>query len=99
MLGSSTVRYHAILSEDAGATAAGARRLGQLAAGMVGKGADMFTAKAEAMRVLDGIIARQAAVLAYNHVLVLVSALFILGFPLVFLLRRGTPTEVEVHVD
>jgi hypothetical protein len=52
------------------------------------------------MRLLDGVIERQAAVLAYNHVFVLVSSLFFIGFPLVFLLRRGTPgADVDIAVD
>jgi DHA2 family multidrug resistance protein len=98
-LGTSTVRYHAILSEDAGASAVARQRIAQLTASMVAKGADAVTAKAQAMRVLDGIISRQAAVLAYDHVFVLVSSLFFLGFPLVFLLRRGRAAEVEIHAD
>jgi len=99
-LSSSTVRYHAILAEDAGASVVGRQRLGALTAGMISKGADAFTAKMQALRVLDGLITRQAAVLAYDHVFLLVSALFFLGFPLVFLLRRGTPgAEVEIAVD
>jgi hypothetical protein len=64
------------------------------------RGADAFTAATQAMRVLDGLISRQASVLAYNHVFVLVSSLFFIGFPLVFLLRRGSPdAEVEIAVD
>jgi MFS transporter, DHA2 family, multidrug resistance protein len=67
---------------------------------MMAKGADAYTARKQALEVLEGIVSRQAAVLAYNHVFVLVSALFVFGFPLVFLLRRGTPSgEIEVHVD
>jgi hypothetical protein len=67
---------------------------------MMAKGADAYTATAQAMRVLDGMISRQASVLAYNHVFVLVSSLFFIGFPLVFLLRRGTPDgEVEIALD
>ena len=99
-LSSSTVRYHVILSQDAGASMVGRQRLAALVQGMMAKGADTYTATSQAMRVLDGIITRQAAVLAYNHVFVLVSTLFVLGFPLVFLLRRGSPGEdVEIPVD
>jgi hypothetical protein len=76
------------------------QRLAALVQGMMAKGADMCTATSQARRVLDGIITRQAAVLAYNHVFGLVSSLFVLGFPLVFLLRRGSPGEdVETPVD
>jgi len=99
-LSSSTTRYHVILSQDAGMSMVGRQRLASLVQGMMAQGADMYTATAQARRVLDGIITRQAAVLAYNHVFVLVSSLFVLGFPLVFLLRRGTPGEdVEIPVD
>ncbi|MFI5257476.1 MAG: DHA2 family efflux MFS transporter permease subunit [Gemmatimonadales bacterium] len=99
-LTSSTVRYHAILSEDAGASAVGRQRLATLARAMMGKGSDLFTAREQAMRVLDGLIGRQAAVLAYNHVFFLVAALFVLGLPLVLLLRRGTPVaEAGIVVD
>jgi MFS transporter, DHA2 family, multidrug resistance protein len=67
---------------------------------MMSRGTDAATAKAEALRVLDLLIGRQAAVLAYNHVFVLVSALFVIGFPLVFLLRRGSPgSDVEIALD
>lgn len=53
-----------------------------------------------ALRLLDAQVARQAAVLAYNHVFVLVSTLFFIGLPLVFLLRRGSPHgDVEISVD
>jgi MFS transporter, DHA2 family, multidrug resistance protein len=100
ILGTSTVRYHAILLEDAGASAAGRQRLDALTSGMMMKGADAYTAKMQAMHVLDALVGRQAAVLAYNHVFVLVASLFFLGFPLVFLLRRGTPSaDVEIAVD
>jgi DHA2 family multidrug resistance protein len=99
-LTSSTVRYKAILSEDAGASNAARQWVATATAGMIKRGADAVTAKAQALRMLDGLIGRQAAVLAYNHVFVLVSALFVIGFPLVFLLRRGSPgTEVEIAVD
>ncbi|HEX4681485.1 MAG TPA: MFS transporter, partial [Gemmatimonadaceae bacterium] len=99
-LTSSTVRYHAILSEDAGASGGAREMLNSVTAGMMSKGADAFTAKQQALRIIDGLIGRQAAVLAYNHVFVLVSSLFFIGFPLVFLLRRGTPSgEVEIAAD
>ena len=68
--------------------------------GMIAKGVDAYTATAQAMRVLDAMISRQVSVLAYNHVFVLVSSHFFIGFPLVFLLRRGSPDgEVEIALD
>jgi DHA2 family multidrug resistance protein len=99
-LSASSTRYHAILLENAGASTVGEQRLDALTRGMVAKGADPLSARREATRLLDATITRQAAVLAYDHVFALVSSLFFVGFPLVFLLRRGTePGEVELSVD
>jgi DHA2 family multidrug resistance protein len=99
-LGSSTVRYHAVLSENAGMSPLAASRLAAAAAGMAARGADPFTARQQALRAMDASIGRQAAVLAYNHVFVLVSTLFVIGLPLVFLLRRGARgADTEVAVD
>src|SRR5262249_51577649 len=99
-LDTSTTRYHAMLSEDAGRSAMGSTWFHGLTSAMQSKGADHFTAMQQAMRVMDGMISRQAAVLAYNHVFVLVTALFVIGLPLVALLRRGTPAgETEVMVE
>jgi hypothetical protein len=67
---------------------------------MESKGTDHYTATQQAIHVMDGLIGRQAAVLAYNHVFLLVTALFVIGLPLVALLRRGTPAgETEVMVE
>ena len=100
ILSTSAARYHSILLENAGASIVGQQRLDALTRGMVAQGADQLTAKREATRILDATITRQAAVLAYDHVFALVSSLFIIGFPLVFLLRRGAePAEGEVPVD
>jgi DHA2 family multidrug resistance protein len=99
-LTTSTVRYHAVLSADAGASAIGRQTVQRITAGMVQQGADQFTAHQRALGIVEGMIERQASVLAYNHVFLLVAALFFLGLPLVFLLRRGqAPATDEIHVD
>ena len=99
-LNTSTVRYHAILSEDAGASRMGSAMVSGLTSAMESKGADHYTATQQAIHIMDGLIGRQAAVLAYNHVFLLVTALFVIGLPLVVLLRRGTPAgETEVMVE
>ncbi len=100
MLTTSTARNHAILSEDAGASVAGRQWLDAATNGMIAKGADAFTAKLQAMRLLDGVIARQASVLAYNHVFALVSVLFFIGLPLVLLLRgESSGQDGEIMVE
>jgi DHA2 family multidrug resistance protein len=58
-------------------------------AGMMQAGADAYTAGRRAVDLLNFRVARQAAVLAYNHVLWLVALLFALSVPLVLLLKTG----------
>jgi len=68
-------------------------------AGMMRRGVDAATAGREALRILDLDVGRQAAVLAYNHVLLLVAALFLIGFPLVLLVRGHRDMKVEIVAD
>lgn len=100
-LTSSTSRYHDVLSWEAGvANPRTAQFLQGATAAMRAAGADAFTARQRALALLDADVTRQAAVLAYNHIFVLVTILFALGLPLVLLLRRGEPAAgVEIHAD
>ena len=54
-----------------------------------GHSADKITAQQRAVDLLDIAVTRQAMVLAYNHIVMLVRSLFILGPPLMLLLRKG----------
>ena len=67
-----------------------------LTAGMMRRGSDAVTAGREALRILDLDVTRQAAVLAYNHVLLLVAALFVVSCPLVLLVRGHRDAKVEI---
>ena len=70
------------------------------AAMMARTGADAATARRMALKLLDVTVSRQAAVLSYNRVFVLVSILFVIALPLVFLLKRGHAAEdMELMVD
>jgi hypothetical protein len=51
-----------------------------------------------ALKLLDVTISRQAAVLSYNRVFVLVSILFVIALPLVLLLKRGHAPEGEMEL-
>jgi len=66
---------------------------------MMRSGADAATAAREALRILDLDVTRQAAVLAYNHVLLLVAALFLFGAPLVLLVRGHRDAKVEIGAE
>jgi DHA2 family multidrug resistance protein len=91
-------RYHAMLAERAGSSNAVAVSWLQTVTGamMARTGVDAATARQQALKLLDGIVTRQATVLSYNRVFVLVSLLFIIALPLVFLLKRGHAAEAEV---
>ena len=88
-------RYHQILGENASTSnATVVNWLSSATAAMMARtGADFQTARAQALKLLDVMVTRQAAVLSYNRVFVLVSFLFIIALPLVLLLKRGHAVE------
>ncbi len=97
-----TGRFHAMLAErvNIANTAAMSWLSTATAAMMARTGADAATARGMALKLLDGTISRQAAVLSYNRVFVLLSILFLLALPLVFFLKRGhAPDDLELIVD
>jgi DHA2 family multidrug resistance protein len=101
LLTSGTARNHALLAEHATAfNPATTGFLHSVTAAMMARGADAQSAAARALKLLDLRILREASVLAYNHVFVLITILFIVGLPLVLLLRspRGH-VEMEMMVE
>ena len=70
-----------------------------MTAGMVRAGADAYTALQRALQILNLEVTKQAAVLAYNHVLLLVALLFVVSVPLVLLLRGHRDVKVEIVAD
>jgi DHA2 family multidrug resistance protein len=70
------------------------------AAAMRHRGLDALSATQRALAILDLRVTRQAATLAYNHVFLLVTALFAISVPLVFLLKSArTGGHAEIMVD
>ena len=94
-------RYHAILAEHAGsANPAAVSWLSSATSAMMARtGVDMATARNQALKLLDITVTRQATVLSYNRVFVLVSFLFIFALPLVLLLKRGHADEGKIAVE
>ncbi len=75
-------------------------RVSALASAFIQKGADPVTAHEEALRFLDGQLARQTGMLAYDHVFALVSYIFIISLPLIFFLReKGRSHAGEILVE
>jgi DHA2 family multidrug resistance protein len=100
-LTSGITRYRGLLSEHVSTSNSAAVSWLQsaTAAMMARTGADIETARHQALRLLDIAVTRQAAVLSYNHVFVLVSVLFVFALPLVFLLKRGHAVEGEMIAE
>ena len=91
-----------MLAEQAGtANAAAVSWLQSVTAAMMARtGVDMATARQEALKLMDLTVTRQATVLSYNRVFVLVSLLFVFALPLVFLLKRGhVPDDGEMMAE
>ena len=63
-------------------------------------GAGPVLAREKALALLRGDLLAQAAVLAYNHVFLMIAILFVAAMPLVLLIRAGRPVEgVEIPVE
>jgi MFS transporter, DHA2 family, multidrug resistance protein len=60
--------------------------LAMVAGGMRAAGSNAFTATSRALALLNDTIMQQAAVIAYNHVFLLITGLFVVCIPLVYFL-------------
>ena len=62
---------------------------------LAGRGFDPAEASEGALKLLDGTLMRQAAMLSYNHIFLLVTCLFVLTIPLVFFIRRTGKVKMD----
>jgi DHA2 family multidrug resistance protein len=65
--------------------------------GLIAKGKDIFTAKQEALALMDHSITKQAAVLSYMDVFMFVGALFLVCIPFV-IMAKGKKSAVKVDL-
>ncbi len=63
---------------------------------MIANGSDVFTAKQEALKLLDYSVTKQAAVLSYMDVFLFVGALFLICIPFILMVKSKKAT---VKVD
>ena len=100
-LTSGVTRFHALLAEHAGSgNPVAVSWLSSTTAAMMARtGVDAATARQQALKLLDITVTRQATVLSYNRIFVLVSMLFVFALPLVLLLKRGHAIEGEIPVE
>jgi len=72
-------------------------KLAALQNGMVAKGADVFTAKQEAIKLMEYSITKQAAVLSYMDVFLFVGVLFLVCIPFI-LMAKGKKAAVKIDL-
>ena len=72
-------------------------KLAALQNGMVAKGADVFTAKHEAIKLMEYSVTKQAAVLSYMDVFMFVGVLFLVCIPFI-LMAKGKKAAVKVDL-
>ncbi len=86
----SATTYRALLAEkvtDYSSIASG--WIQSVAGGMQSQGVDPAAGRQMALSLLDNELSRQAGMMAYNHMFLLVTTLFIISMPLIFLLKAN----------
>lgn len=89
----------AVLTEHVGSYDPGTlARLGGLTQGMMARGADAVTAKAQALAIIDRQVMAQASVLAFSKIYLLSGFILCASLPLLLLFRTGRARgSVSVH--
>jgi MFS transporter, DHA2 family, multidrug resistance protein len=78
----------------------GAETLRNLSQYFVSQGIDIIDAQNKAMKVIEGIVMRQASMISFNHIFFLIAVLFFFSIPLIFLItdsHREIKPEVIVE--
>ncbi len=70
-----------------------------ICAGLVGRGVPATQAPRTAMKLLDGMVQQQAAVMAFDYTFYIVGLLFIIALPLIFLLRPRRDAVPHGHAE
>jgi DHA2 family multidrug resistance protein len=80
--------YHAMLTEHVTPfTDLVSESFQQLSSVLSSQGVNMSGTGMEALKLLDGVVTKQASMLAYNHVYFLIAMLFLFSMPLVLLIK------------
>lgn len=90
MLSSRTAFHRSVLVEKLSQSdVATAERVHALTAGLMAKGADLESARNQALTLLDGSVNLQASVMSFGDSSWLVGAVFLCTMPLLFLLGKS----------
>jgi len=68
-------------------------KLQLLEQGLMMRGVDAWTAHLQALKIMEGMVEQQAAVLSFGHAFFLIGVLFFICIPLVFVLKAGGPAD------
>jgi DHA2 family multidrug resistance protein len=80
--------YHAMLTEHVTASRdVASDSLQQLSSFLWSQGVDVAGTEIGALKLLDGVVTRQASMLAYNHVYFLIALVYLVSIPLVVLIK------------
>ncbi len=90
-------RYYSMLAEETG-TPLAQRWLAGVVASMQHLGASLDLAEQRAMAVLGVRVSRQATVLSYNHIFIVVAAAFLVIVPLILLLPATVDHSEPVEI-
>ena len=95
--------YHAMLTEYVTASrdiAAGSFQ--HLSSFLFSQGANVVGSGTKTLEVMDGLVSRQASMLAFNHVYFLISLVYLASIPLVLLIKtrpQGTEGTVSIVAE
>ena len=94
-----TAQFRAILAEHISlGDPATMTRVDMLTRGLIGRGADPWTARQRALEILDRELMGQASVIAYSRIYVLSAALILALIPLLVLIRHTRGGSGAQHV-
>ncbi|MEA2553416.1 MAG: transporter, family, multidrug resistance protein [Fimbriimonadaceae bacterium] len=92
--------HHAILSERVSIyNPLALERLQALSAGFISKGFDPVVAQQQALKVVNGTISIQSAVMSFNDIFRVVAFAFLASLPLLFLMGRGNAPATTPSTD
>jgi DHA2 family multidrug resistance protein len=74
-------------------------RLNTITRGMVGQGADAYTARQRALSLIDRQVLGQASVIAYSKIYVIAAGLMLMLIPLLLLVRKTTSGGEHLIVE
>ena len=94
-----TAQFRAILAEHLSlGDPTTMSRLDMLTRGLIGRGADPWTARQRALEILDRELMGQASVIAYSRIYVLSAALILALIPLLLLVKHARSASGAQHV-